>query len=255
MLGATISEGDVACAYDVVQLFSQSTEDGSNLWQPNEFAQLRNNGVKKIYSHAMFKVVLGKHYAKKIITGHYKYLCENKIDGYIVHIPANIEITECVKFIGATLAGLTDCNCCTTIYFEHIPSEFYSKAHVMKLFAERLAKINTKVPLGICIDTCHIYSSGIDIGDYNIVVRYLRELAVPELRAAGIKLLLHLNDSVNDLGSFVDRHAPIGNKIWASSTASLKYLLANIADADVVIELRDHTSSLALVKNILADAA
>lgn len=60
--------------------------------------------------------------------------------------------------------------------------------------------------LGICLDTCHVFSAGYDI--VNDLDGVLEEFD----RTLGLKLLkaVHLNDSMTPLGSGKDRHAPVG---------------------------------------------
>ncbi len=69
-------------------------------------------------------------------------------------------------------------------------------------------KVKNKIPIGVCIDTCHIFAAGYDIRDRDGWDNTLREfdqrIGLPYLRA------LHVNDSMKDLGSRVDRHEPLG---------------------------------------------
>jgi len=62
--------------------------------------------------------------------------------------------------------------------------------------------------LGICLDSCHLYASGIDVGDQAALDACLDEvdssIGLDRLRA------LHVNDSAMPLGSNRDRHANIG---------------------------------------------
>jgi deoxyribonuclease-4 len=63
--------------------------------------------------------------------------------------------------------------------------------------------------LGICLDTCHLYVSGIDVTDPSALDTLLDDLderiGLDRLRA------LHINDAVDPLGSNRDRHANIGD--------------------------------------------
>jgi deoxyribonuclease-4 len=65
--------------------------------------------------------------------------------------------------------------------------------------------------LGICLDTCHLYVSGVDITDRAVLDALLDELddriGFDRLRA------LHVNDAVDPLGSNRDRHANIGEGV------------------------------------------
>jgi deoxyribonuclease IV len=63
--------------------------------------------------------------------------------------------------------------------------------------------------LGICLDSCHLYASGIDVTDPARLDALLDEvdatIGLDRLRA------LHVNDSATALGSNRDRHANIGD--------------------------------------------
>ena len=65
--------------------------------------------------------------------------------------------------------------------------------------------------LGICLDSCHLYASGIDVTDAAQLDAALDEvdssIGLDRLRA------LHVNDSATPLGSNRDRHANIGEGI------------------------------------------
>jgi deoxyribonuclease-4 len=62
--------------------------------------------------------------------------------------------------------------------------------------------------LGICLDSCHLFVSGCDVGDREVLDRLLEEIdgaiGLDRLRA------LHVNDAKAPLGSNRDRHANIG---------------------------------------------
>lgn len=65
---------------------------------------------------------------------------------------------------------------------------------------EALTAANPDVPLGICIDTCHLHAAGEDLTD-------AIERAIATL--GGINLL-HANDSRDEAGSGRDRHTSLG---------------------------------------------
>jgi deoxyribonuclease-4 len=62
--------------------------------------------------------------------------------------------------------------------------------------------------VGVCVDTCHIFAAGYPIStaaDYKATMaEFDRVVGIERIRA------FHLNDSVKELGSRVDRHARIG---------------------------------------------
>ena len=70
-----------------------------------------------------------------------------------------------------------------------------------------LAKAGVKaLPLGVCLDTCHVWDGGYDIvNDLDGVIgSFDRVIGLDRLKA------IHLNDSMNVLGAHKDRHAYIG---------------------------------------------
>jgi len=77
-------------------------------------------------------------------------------------------------------------------------------------------RVSKKIPVGVCIDTCHIFAAGYDIRTPEAWNATLTEFD----RTIGLKYLqaFHLNDSVKGLGSRVDRHAPLGKGLigWDS---------------------------------------
>ena len=59
--------------------------------------------------------------------------------------------------------------------------------------------------IGVCLDTCHLNDSGVDIGEFD---KYLdefdREIGIDKIK------VVHINDSKNEIGSHKDRHENIG---------------------------------------------
>ena len=69
-----------------------------------------------------------------------------------------------------------------------------------------LNRVNHKEKMGVCLDTCHVWDGGYDIvHDLNGMLNEFDQIiGLSRLKA------IHLNDSMNDLGSHKDRHARIG---------------------------------------------
>lgn len=94
----------------------------------------------------------------------------------------------------------------------------------------------SKQSVGLCIDTCHAYASGMyDLSTVEDVDRMFEEI---NPLVAKIDLI-HLNDSVVNFGKKVDRHASLGKgAIFSKSNESLKHLLQRCVEdqIDVVLE-------------------
>jgi len=69
-----------------------------------------------------------------------------------------------------------------------------------------LSRVNLIEKMGVCLDTCHVYSAGYDIvNDLDgVLTQFDKIIGLEKLKA------IHLNDSLNPLGSRKDRHAKIG---------------------------------------------
>ncbi len=80
-------------------------------------------------------------------------------------------------------------------------------SEVGRTFEELRAIIDrTALPLGVCLDTCHVWDGGYDIvGDLDgVLAEFDRVVGLDRLKA------IHINDSMNVLGAHKDRHEKIG---------------------------------------------
>ncbi len=66
-------------------------------------------------------------------------------------------------------------------------------------------KINNQDRIGVCLDTCHMNDSGIDINKFDeFLDDFDSKIGISKIKC------IHLNDSLNNIGSHKDRHANIG---------------------------------------------
>ena len=94
----------------------------------------------------------------------------------------------------------------TTVLLETMAgkgSEVGSRFEELRAIMELVKK---RDKLGICLDTCHVWDAGYDIvNDLDGVLKEFDQvIGLEHLKA------IHLNDSLNALGSHKDRHARIG---------------------------------------------
>ena len=65
--------------------------------------------------------------------------------------------------------------------------------------------INDKDRIGVCLDTCHMNDAGININDFDAFLdEFDKKIGLSKIKC------VHLNDSLNQIGSHKDRHANIG---------------------------------------------
>lgn len=71
---------------------------------------------------------------------------------------------------------------------------------------EIIDRVEDSSRLGVCMDTCHVFDGGYDIAGNldQVLEEFDRVIGLKRLKA------MHLNDSMNGLGSHKDRHEKIG---------------------------------------------
>lgn len=119
---------------------------------------------------------------------------------------------------------------------------------------EELRAIIDRVELGdrvgVCLDTCHVSDGGYDVAGNldGVLEQFDRVLGLKRLRA------VHLNDSMNPLGSHKDRHAKIGE--GSLGTEALARVINHPALRDVPFcletpnELPGYAAEIALLKSL-----
>lgn len=96
----------------------------------------------------------------------------------------------------------------TVLLLETTAGQGSSVGYVFEHLARIIKRVEGKIPIGVCIDTCHIFAAGYDIrtaGGWETTLSHFdKVIGLKYLRA------FHLNDSAKPLGSRVDRHQSLG---------------------------------------------
>ena len=94
----------------------------------------------------------------------------------------------------------------TTVLLETMAGKGSEVGSRFEELAEIIHRVELSDHIGVCLDTCHVHDAGYDIvNDLDgVLEEFDRVIGLPKLRA------LHINDSLNPLGSHKDRHARIG---------------------------------------------
>jgi deoxyribonuclease IV len=96
----------------------------------------------------------------------------------------------------------------TRLLLETTAGQGTTVGHRFEHLAYIIERVKESVPIGVCIDTCHIFVAGYDVRTADAWEKTLSEFD----QIVGLSFLyaFHLNDSVKGLGSRVDRHQPLG---------------------------------------------
>lgn len=136
----------------------------------------------------------------------------------------------------------------TKILLETTAGQGSSIGSTFKELAEIMQRSKYKNRLGICLDTCHIFSAGYDIRTIDTYRRTMRELD----NFIGLRNLyvVHLNDSKGAIGSRLDRHTHIGKGHLGITSFRLILNDQRLDHLPMVIETPKEDGSKMDVKNL-----
>ena len=111
-----------------------------------------------------------------------------------------------IELIAAALNECISSTQSVTILLETMAGKGSEVGRSFEELKEIMDRVSCKEKLGVCFDTCHVWDGGYDI------VNHLDEVLSEFDRLIGLDKLcaVHLNDSMNGLGSHKDRHARLG---------------------------------------------
>ena len=94
----------------------------------------------------------------------------------------------------------------TTVLLETMSGKGSEVGSRFEELREIIDRVELSDKLGVCLDTCHVSDAGYDIADDpdGVLAEFDRVIGLDRLRA------VHVNDSLNPVGSHKDRHARIG---------------------------------------------
>lgn len=223
----------------VVQLFTSNQKQ----WAPRSIGPeeialwqkaLQETGITDVMSHDSYLINLGAPDAEILAKSRTAFRAELQ-RCHLLGIPylnfhpgayTSSSEEECIETIIQSLLELEALaqKGPTLLLLEATAGQGTSVGHRFEHLGEIIKGVKGKIPIGVCIDTCHIFAAGYDIRTEEGWRKTLKEfddkVGLSYLRA------LHLNDSMKELGSRVDRHADIGQgKIGYDS---FRFIMQNI---------------------------
>lgn len=179
---------------------------------------LEKSAIKKVMSHDSYLINLGSP-VKESLEKSRKAFQEEIERCHLLEIPylnfhpgaaTSGSEKDCLNTIVDSLNGFESLvkDGPTRLLLETTAGQGTSVGHQFEQLAYILKYVSKKVPMGVCIDTCHIFSAGYDIRTKEAWEKTLHSFE----DIIGLKHLyaFHLNDSMKEFGSRRDRHAPLG---------------------------------------------
>lgn len=206
-----------------IQLFTTSNRQ----WEQSELTDadieafrknMRTGTVKFAFSHAMYLINLAApkslifKKSMRAMTGEVVRAEQLGLPFVVVHPGSPKEkgrdwgIFRVAEAISTVLEGTSKMR--AGIALETTAGQGHQLGRSFEELAMILDVLKWNKRLGVCADTAHIFAAGYDIRTKDGYKRTWQEFD----RAIGIKRLvaIHLNDSMGDVGSRIDRHEHIG---------------------------------------------
>ena len=120
------------------------------------------------------------------------------------HVKQGVEVG--IEKISAMLNDVLHKDLHTTVLLETMAGKGSEVGRTFEELRAILDKVRLNEKMGVCLDTCHIFDGGYDIvNDLDgVLEQFDKIIGLERLQA------IHLNDTLNVLGSHKDRHACIG---------------------------------------------
>jgi endonuclease IV len=142
---------------------------------------------------------------------------EAGIAGLVVHLP-KLPAANVMRY----LARLYKPGASAVRLYLEIPAvrpaeSFYeTPAKLAALFAAIRGELDPDLEhFGLCIDTAHLWTCGVDVQTYAAAEKWLRGLEAAADVIPPDRVMVHLNDSVRARGAGPDTHAPLAaGQIW-----------------------------------------
>jgi len=176
----------------------------------------KNSSIKSVIAHASYLINIGspdKNIEHKSVNALKVEMerCDMLDIPYLVLHPgshSNTDIPECLKRIAHNLDELFQAVPHCSILLETMAGQGTNVGSTFEQLAQIIKYSQHKKRLGVCMDTCHIFSAGYDFTtekSYNELWKNFDNIiGINKLKA------IHVNDSKQALGSRIDRHTDIG---------------------------------------------
>lgn len=225
-------ERAVAIGANAVQLFTQSPR----MWRPTAHDPVnlaafrrrrRETGIEYVLCHALYLINLASPdpelHAKSVTALLATLDVAREIEGDVVfhvgsHQGAGFE-AGLERVVPAIARALERTSEDTWLLLENSAGAGGTIGRSLAELVAIVDRLDHHPRLGLCLDTCHLYVSGVDVTNRQVVDDLLAEVE----RGIGFDRLraVHLNDSQAPLGSNRDRHANIGEGVIGDGLATV----------------------------------
>lgn len=159
-----------------------------------------------------------------------------------------ISLEECLTLIAESINLAHEKTKGVIAVIENTAGQGTNVGHTFEQISYIIGKVEDKSRVGVCIDTCHAYTSGYDVKSKNGFDDTFRKFE--EIIGFSYLKGLHLNDSKKEFGTRVDRHENIGSGFLGDDSFSMVVNDSRFDDMPLILETPDDTLWEAEIKKL-----
>ncbi len=211
----------VELGVDAVQIFTQSPRAWRPTSHPPEnierFKQARvEAGIGAVVCHAVYLINLATtdgtvwEKSRAALVQTVEVACAIEADGVVVHVGSHLGAgfeAGLEQAVPALAEALAACDGPTWLLLENSAGAGGTVGRSVDELAVLVDRLDRHPRLGLCLDSCHLWVSGVDVTDPATLAATLDE--VDERIGLDRLRCLHVNDAAAELGSNRDRHANV----------------------------------------------
>jgi deoxyribonuclease-4 len=221
----TAVERAVDLGAESIQIFTQSPRAWRPTNHPPENIERFNEaraeaGIGPVVCHALYLINLAatdraiRQKSRAALLHTVGVACAIEADGVVLHVGSHMGDgfeAGLKRATPALTAALEACDGPTWILLENSAGAGGTIGRSIDELAVLVDRLGAHPRLGICLDSCHLWVSGVDVTDpktYDATLREVDErIGLDRLRC------LHVNDAAAELGSNRDRHANVDSGV------------------------------------------
>jgi deoxyribonuclease IV len=157
-------------------------------------------------------------------------------------------IEECLKRIAESVNIVLDKTKGVTAVIENVAGQGTNVGHTFEQLKVIIDNIEDRSRVGVCIDTCHAFTSGYDVKSPEGFKKTFEKFS----EIIGFEYLkgMHLNDSKKEFGTRVDRHENIGMGFLGEETFSILMNDPRFDNIPLILETPDESVWEAEIKKL-----
>jgi deoxyribonuclease-4 len=160
----------------------------------------------------------------------------------------SISAEECLKRIAESINITLDKTEGVAAVIENTAGQGTNLGHTFEQIWFIIDHVEDKSRVGVCIDTCHAYTSGYDVKSPAGFKETFKKFS--EIIGFGYLKGMHLNDSKKDFGTRVDRHENLGTGFLGEDAFSLIMNDDRFNDMPLILETPEESLWEAEIKKL-----